>query len=188
MGGEKSPQFFRNGGLAQMSADDFGQFKHGDLAFAKKTSEFGIGQNVSPVFGILQFVLFDIIPKFFDGLSPRDGLGTDDVGQSRTWSQRTNESRVDLPLLFGLLLGFPPSGFLAGGLLLGRLLPSHLLTGGLLPGGFLPGGLPAGSLLSGGLLSSGLLLAGLLSSGLLPGHLLSSGPSFWSPSFGWPSF
>ena len=56
-------------GLAQVFADQAGQFKHGDLAFAENSFEFVISVDVALVDFVLQIVLFDVSPHFADNFS-----------------------------------------------------------------------------------------------------------------------
>ncbi len=46
----------------QVLANQTGQFKHGDLIFAKHRFEFGIGVDGALVGGVLQALGFDVVP------------------------------------------------------------------------------------------------------------------------------
>ena len=110
--------------LAQVFADQFGHFKHADRAFAKYGLKLSVGIDVATVLGVLQIVLFDVRPKFFDNLGARKRHRTDHFSQLGAGGQRLHKRGVGLALgarsfFSGLLRRRGASRFFSGGGLFG---------------------------------------------------------------------
>ena len=159
--------------LVQVTIENAGQLKHGDLILAKKSSKLVIGQNIPPIPRILQIISSDVAPKLLDRLCSGNGSRSNNRSQIRRRLHRAHESLIGLSiaLLFSCLLG----SCLASGCLLGSCLASGCLLGSCLASGCLLGGLFASSRLLGGLFASGCLSGSFFASGCLFGSLLASG-------------
>ena len=76
-----------------MLPHDARQLKHADLWLAKHGLQFGIGDDETLVFGILQVMDFDVVPDLFDDLGAGNGRIANHGGQRGAGGRAAARSR-----------------------------------------------------------------------------------------------
>lgn len=69
--------------LLEVLREQSGHFHHVDGVFAEDFGELGVGEDEAFVFGVLELVGFDVVPKFFGGFHAGKFGSADDGGKFR---------------------------------------------------------------------------------------------------------
>ena len=82
--------------LLQVSVDELGQLEHRYLILAKNRTQFSVSADVAAIAGVLQVVLFDVVPDSLGDLGARHGFGANDRSEFGAGRQGLHESGVRL--------------------------------------------------------------------------------------------
>jgi hypothetical protein len=86
-----------------MIEDQFGHFEHADSLFAiENFAQFVVCPDEGFIFGVLQIVSADVIPKLLRHFRARKGLIADDFTKLLVWLNGFQKSGTRLSFRFGL--------------------------------------------------------------------------------------
>jgi hypothetical protein len=97
--------FWSSFSLADVLADEGGQFEHRHLVFPENFLQLCICVDVAPVGGILKVVLFDVDPQLAHDFGAWQRCAPDDGGQCRAGRERLHESWIRSAFRSRSLLG-----------------------------------------------------------------------------------